>query len=116
MIYIMSVYIIYQLKPIIIDHVPNGWINYSPMFVVSSIENGIIHINKTTNNSNIFIGSFDELTTELKCDNNKLCKKGVDKTYLPYEYFLCTTALTMDTAFPQLNHLHQTILTISPKY
>jgi len=107
----MSVYIIYQLKPIIIDHVPNGWINYSPCFVVSSIENGITHVNI----SNTFIGSFDELTIALKCDNNKLCKKGVDKTYLPYEYFLCTTALTMDTAFPQLNHLHQTILTISPK-
>jgi hypothetical protein len=105
----MSVYIIYQLKPIIVDHVPNGWINYSPIFVVSSIENGI----KKINNTNTFVGTFDELTSELKFIENKLVKKRVDKTYLPYEYFLCTSALIMDNAFPQLNHLHQTILTIS---
>jgi hypothetical protein len=80
------------------------------MFVVSSVESGIIHLNKTMNNKNTFIGSFDELTNEFKCCENKIVKKRVN---LPYEYFLCTTALTMDTAFPQLNRLHQTILTIS---
>jgi len=112
-------YILYRLEPKIIDGKANGWFTYIPIHVLSSIENGHTLIanvdNKKTGKyktmeETTFVGTFLELKKTLEWDWEKRLEKNDNGIYMIYDYFLCTTQLSRDSQFPQINHFHPTVL------
>jgi len=121
-----SIYLIYRLDAILVNGKPNGWFNYTPTDVFSSLENGykIIEyvdmtlkeqgINDKTMREKTYIGTFEELAKNLEWDWEKQPTSGQTRkqngTYMPYEYFLCTTPLALDNTFPSLKRDHSRTL------
>jgi hypothetical protein len=117
-----SIYLIYRLDAILVNGKPNGWFNYTPTDVFSSLENGykiIEYVDMTRKEKGIsdetmrdktFIGTFEELANSVKWDSEKQQIKRQNGTYMPYEYFLCTTPLALDNTFPALKRDHSRTL------
>ena len=117
-----SIYLIYRLDAILVNGKPNGWFNYTPTDVFSSLENGykiIEYVDMTIKEQGAsheimrdktFIGTFEELAKNLEWDWEKQQKKRKNGTYMPYEYFLCTTPLAVDSTFPALKRDHSRTL------
>jgi hypothetical protein len=119
-----QIYILYRLEPKLIDTKPNGWYMYIPTDVLSSIENGynIIdyvdltlketgkNVDTKTIRERTFVGTFDQLSSTLELDWEKRLEKRYNCTYMPYDFFLCTTPLQEDHAFPKLIRNHQKVL------
>ena len=122
-----SIYLIYRLDAILVNGKPNGWFNYTPTDVFSSLENGykiIEYVDMTlkeqgTNNDKTmrektFIGTFEELSKNLEWDWEKQPTNGQTRKqngmYMSYEYLLCTTPLALDNTFPALKRDHSRTL------